>query len=1081
METTDERGPLSWMAKNAVAANVLMLVLVVGGLVTLASGIKQEVFPEVDLDEVMILASYPGASPAEVEQGVILAIEEAVRALDGVKEVRASATEGAATVNVKLLLGTDTDRALNDIKGAIDRISSFPENVERPTVSAMTNRQQVISVVLYGDVKESVLRSVAQDTRRQLLHDRRITSVELSGVRPLEISVEVPQAKLRQHGLTLTEVAGRIRAASVDLPGGGVKTDGGEVLLRMTERRDRGDQFGQIIVLSEPDGSEIRLHEIAAVRDGFRDTDQQATFNGKRAAMLNVFRVGGETPLEVAAAAKERVAELAKSLPRGLSVATWFDRSEMYAGRIDLLLSNAWIGLILVLIVLGLFLEARLAFWVTLGIPVSIAGSLLFFPLADVSINMVSLFAFIITLGMIVDDAIVVGEAIHKGLSEGKAPLRAAMDGVKEVAHPVVFSVLTTCVAFSPLLFVPGVAGKFFRLTPIVVIAVLVISIVESLFILPAHLSHPMPAWLRVLLTPYLWVMRGLAMFQMPRRLRRHVDQSYLPILRKALEWRYFTVASGVAIAIVTAGFVVGRVPFTFVPKIEGDIISAQLKMPGGTPVAETKRITRRIAAVARAIIEDERPSDDYPRPISRGLYEQVGATLSNEPDSSGPARNVGSHLSTVMAYLVDQGDRRITTGEFVRRWRAEIGEIPGADSLVFTYGDGVTPGKPIHFELTHDDLDALELAARDLAEIMGSYSGLADIDNGVVRGKEQLDFRLTDAAVSQGLSELEVARQVRASFFGVEALRQQRGRDEMRVYVRLPAEERRSLYNVEELVLRSPRGDEMPLAHVAQVTPGRAYTVINRVDGRRSVSVTADLSSKNANANWISSEIRERDIPRLVAAVPGLEFSFGGEMARQADAMGSLALGFFFAHIVMFSILAVAFRSYLQPLLVMSAIPFGMVGAVWGHVLMGYELSLVSVMGVVALSGVVCNDSLILIVSINRNRESGMELVDSVVAACKRRFRPIFLTSVTTFFGLAPMILETSVQARFLVPMAVALGFGILFATLIMLLIVPCNFLILEDARQILGRGWSRSDLEPRSPAIPADESSGIFAHAAE
>jgi len=1081
LKTIDERGALAWMAKNRVAANVLMLVLIVGGLAALASAIKQEVFPVFDLDEIMVLVAYPGASPAEVEQGVVLAIEEAVGSIDGVKEIRASATEGAATVNIELLLGTDTDRALNEIKAAIDRIASFPENTERPTVSVISTGLQVLSLVLYGDVDEATLRAVAENTRRTLLHDDRISSVALSGVRPLEISIEVPQRKLRQHGLTLTEVAARIRTASVEVPGGGVKTDGGEVLLRTTERRDRGEDFGRIIVSSRPDGSQLRLRDIAVVKDGFRETDQKASFDGKRAAMVNVFRVGAETPLDVAAAAKEHVARLEKSLPPGLSVAVWFDRSEMYEGRIDLMLDNARIGLLLVLMILGLFLEARLAFWVTLGIPVAFVGSLLFFPIGDVSINMISLFAFIITLGMVVDDAIVVGEAIYKRRSEGEPFLAAAIAGVREVAHPIVFSILTTCVAFAPLLFVPGVAGKFFRVTPVVVIAVLLISLLESLFVLPAHLSHPMPGWLRGVLFPYLWVMRRLGRLDMPRRLQLHVDGFYLPILKKALEWRYFTVVCGVAIAVVTAGFVAGRVPFTFLPKIEGDVITAQLQMPGGTPVAETERITNRIAAAARAIMEAERPTEEYPLPISRGLYEQIGARISIEPDSGGPARKEGAHLSTAMVYLVDQADRRITTSEFVRRWREGIGEIPGVDSLVFLYGDGITPAKALNFELTHDDIDTLELAARRLANEMGAYRGLADIDSGVVHGKEQLDFHLTDAAIGQGLTEAGLARQVRGAFFGAEAVRQQRGRDEVRAYVRLPLEERRSLYNVEELVIRTPTGGEMPLAHAARVTRGRAYTAIDRTDGRRSIAVTADLSSASANANSILSEIRKRELPPLLADVPGLQVALGGEMARQVEALSSLAVGFFLAQIVMFAILAIAFRSYLQPLLVMSAIPFGMVGAVWGHVVMGYELSLVSVMGVVALSGVVCNDSLLLIVTINRNRESGMGLLDAVIAACRRRFRPIFLTSVTTFFGLAPIILETSVQARFLIPMAISLGFGILFATLIMLLIVPCNFLILEDAREYAARLLAGSRSWPATTAVPIGDPAETYADAAE
>lgn len=1079
--TNDDRGALSWMAKNRVAANVFMLVLIVGGLVTLASGVKQEVFPEVELDEIMVSVAYPGASPAEVEQGVLLAIEEAVSSLDGVKELRSSATEGAATLNVKLLLGADPDRALSDVKAAIDRITSFPKNVERPTVSAISNRQQVLSVVLYGDVDEATLRAVAEDARHTLLHDKHITSVELSGMRPLEISIEVPQARLRQHGLTLVDIADRVRAASIELPGGGVKTDGGEVLLRTTERRDRGEEFGQIVVRGDPDGSQVLLRDLATIKDGFRDVDQKASFNGKRAAMVNVFRVGSETPLEVAAAAKEHVARLERTLPSGLHVAIWFDRSEMYEGRVDLLLNNAAIGLLFVLVILGLFLEARLAFWVTLGIPISFAGSLLFFPVGDVSINMLTLFAFIVTLGMVVDDAIVVGEAIYKARSEGKPALAAAVAGVKEVAHPVVFSILTTCVAFSPLLFVPGIAGKFFRVMPVIVISVLTISVLESLFILPAHLAHPMPAWLRVVLFPYLWVMRWLTRLEMPRRLQRHVDTFYLPILKKALGWRYFTLACALAIGIVTAGFVVGRLPFTFLPKIEGDVISAQLKMPGGTPIGETERITTRIAAAARAIMDDERPSEDYPMSIARGLYEQIGLNLSIDPDSEGATQKVGSHLSTVMVYLVDQADRRMTTGEFVRRWREQIGEIAGLDSLVFNYGDGIKPGKPLHFELTHADIDTLQGAAQRLADEMGAYGDLADIDSGVVHGKEQLDFRLTNVAISQGLTEIELARQVRAAFFGAEAVRQQRGRNEVRVYVRLPSEERRSLYNVEELVIRTPVGGEIPLSQAAQVRRGRAYSVINRVDGRRSIGVTADLAGKDANANWIVSEMRKRELPQLLADLPGLEFALGGEMARQAEAMRALALGFVLAHVVMFAILAIAFRSYPQPLLIMSAIPFGIVGAVWGHVVMGYDLSLVSVMGVVALSGVVCNDSLILIVSINRNREAGMERFDAVVAACRRRFRPIFLTSVTTFFGLVPMILETSVQARFLVPMAIALGFGVLFATFIMLLIVPCNFMVLEDLRAYLASLLSQPPASrPAQEPAPIHQAE-LFPEAAE
>ncbi|MBT8468335.1 MAG: efflux RND transporter permease subunit, partial [Deltaproteobacteria bacterium] len=745
-----ERGVIAWSAKNSVAANVLMLILIVGGIVTLASGIKQEVFPEVELDVVSVSVIYPGASPAEVEQAVVLAVEEAVRGIDGVKKVTSSAMEGQASTLVELLLNTDKDRALNDVKSAIDRITSFPEDVERPTVSLLSNRQQVISIVLYGDVDEATLRSVAENSRRTLLQDQRITYVELSGIRPLEISIEVPQAELRKYGLTIDEVAARVRGASVELPGGGVKTTAGEVLLRTTERRDRGNEFGNIVLLSQPDGSQVRVRDVAAVRDGFREIDKEATYNGKPAVMINVFRVGSETPLTVSAAAKEYVVELQETLPEGLYAANWFDTAEMYEGRLSLLLRNARIGLLLVLLTLALFLEARLAFWVTLGIPISFAGSLLFFPVTDVSINMISLFAFIITLGMVVDDAIVVGESIYKHRMDGKGRLEAAITGAKEVATPVIFAILTSCVAFAPMLMVPGPMGKFFRVVPIVVIAVLMISLVESLLILPAHLSHPMPWWMRVVLSPYLWFMRLVAKIDMPHRLQHHIQHTYIPILNKALRWRYFTIATGVAVLIGTLGYVAGRIPFTFLPKVEGDLITAHLKMPVGTPVSETERIADGIAAVAQSIVDGEDAISDGPT-MSRGLYEEVGAMSALESGPEGSMSTEGSHYATVMMYLIDAGERALTTQQFVQRWRDEIGEIPGADSLTFSFEVGVEPGKPIEVQLIHDDVPTLEAAAERLATEISAYSGLRDIDSGVTKGKDQLDFRLTDAALAQG------------------------------------------------------------------------------------------------------------------------------------------------------------------------------------------------------------------------------------------------------------------------------------------------------------------------------------------
>ena len=744
----DYSGPIAWMAKNSVASNVLMLVLIVGGLVTMMSNIKQEVFPEVDLDMVVIETAYPGASPTEVEQGVILAIEEAVRGVDGVKEVRAQATEGVGFVFVDLLIGTDKESALNDMKSAVDRVTSFPENIERPLLRFGSNRQQVMSVVFYGDFEERTIRQVAENARSKLLEDDRVTDIQLSGIRPLEISIEVPQAELRKHGLTLDQVANRIRATSVDMPGGGVKTSAGEVLLRTAERRDTGTEFGSIVLLSRPDGSQVRVSDIANVKDGFSEIEQHSTFNGKRAAMVNVFRVGDETPLTVADAVHTYVEEKRKTLPPGMEIAVWGDMSEMYQQRIDLLMRNARIGLLLVLLTLGLFLAGKLSFWVTLGIPISFAGSLLFFPTADISINMITLFAFIVTLGMVVDDAIVVGEAIHHRRQNGKDRLQSAILGAREVATPVIFSILTTCVAFSPMLFVPGVMGKFFRVVPIVVITVLLISLVESLLILPSHLSHKMPLWVRVVISPYLWIMSKVAKFKMPERLERFIYQTYSPLLYKALRARYLTAAIAIAMFVLTLGWVVGRIPITFLPKIEGDVISVQLRMPVGTPAAETQRITDHIKQVANDLVSEGNKTAD--KNISRGLYEAFGVATSLEANVE-MSRLSGGHMSTVMQYLVEADQRPYTTTKFVELWREGIGEIPGLDSLTFHYEVGVQPGEPINVQLIHKDVDTLEASARRLAEDIAAYSGLKDFDSGVSIGKEQLDFTLRSEAKSAG------------------------------------------------------------------------------------------------------------------------------------------------------------------------------------------------------------------------------------------------------------------------------------------------------------------------------------------
>ena len=878
-------------------------------------------------------------------------------------------------------------------------------------------------------------------------------------------------------------MAAAVRTASVEVPGGTIDAPGGEVLLRTTERREVGREFEDIVIRSRPDGTQVTVGDVGRVVDGFVEGIVTAHYEGQRAAKVNVFRVGEQTPLDIAATVHEYRAEHEADLPPGVHFAIWNDRSEAYEDRLDLLLKNAYLGLVLVLVCLGLFLEIRLAFWVTLGIPISFVGSLLFLPWSDASINMISLFAFILTLGMVVDDAIVVGEAIYKKLSDGLAPTRAAIAGVKEVAGPVIFAILTTCIAFSPLLFVPGTFGKFFMQIPIVVILVLLLSLVESLLILPAHLGHisrtesylllyaggafavatlalalERTAGAAATVADFALPIYGFALFcllfiglirwkglvGLQRRFSKlvewFIERSYVPALRAALRFRYVTIATATALLFASCGIVRGgRLETTFFPKIDADVVRAKLVMPFGTPIERTERIEERLLATSREAIAEVAP--ERGEAAVRGRYSVAGAS----------GGSVGSHLANVSLFVVPSDQRGFSARELADAWRERIGEVPGAESLVFDHSTGGPGGSGINFELSHPDLDILQRAAGRLAEGLRDYAGVRDVGDGFSDGKPQLDFTLRPAARARGITESMLARQLRDAFFGAEVTRQQRGRHELRVYVRRPPEERASLAAIENFLVRTPDGGEIPLGEAAHIERGQSFTRIRRFDGRRRVNVTADVES-GTNAGRVQRTARREIIPRLVAEYPGLRVRAGGQAKRQEETMDALGIGFGLALLAMVALLAVAFKSYSQPVIIISAIPFGIVGAIFGHLLLGYDLSLISFMGVVALAGVVVNDSLVLVSGINElRRGEGRSVLEAVQAGGARRFRPILLTSLTTFLGLTPMILETSVGARFLIPMAISLGFGVLFATFITLLLVPCLYLILEDVQRLL------------------------------
>ncbi len=1031
------RGPIAWMARNSVAANLLMLVLLVGGIF-IASGIRQEVFPDFKLDVVSIQVPVPGASPTEVEEGVVLVLEEAVRSVDGIKRINATASEGQATLYIELRAGSDPNKGLTDIKNAVDGVTSLPKEAERPIVNLVVNRVEVISVILYGPDDPLVLREAAEWARDELLADPLIETVDLLGARPKEIVVEVPRRALRTYDLTLPGVARTVAAAALDLAGGAVKTPGGEVLLRTAEKREHGREFRDIPVVTSPGGATVRLGDIASVRDGFAETDEFATYDGRPAIMLRVLRSGEHGPIEVAGAVRGVVEAMQPRLPPAIQVATWVDWSQIYKERVELLVRNGLMGLVLVLAVLGLFLEVRLAFWVTMGIPVSFLGAILFMPAFDVSINMISLFAFIVVLGMVVDDAIVVGENVFAMRQRGVGLLRAAIEGTREVAVPVTFSIATTVAAFTPMFFVPGFSGKLFRVIPTIVITVLLISLVESIFVLPAHLAHlkraPTTGWFARFHGRQQRVSRGL---------ERFVERRYGPFLDRALRVRYLTVAMGLAVLALIGGVVAGgHLAFRYMPNIDGDLVVANVEMPYGVSVEQARATQRELLAAADRTREELGATDDV-----RGVFALIGRTFIDDPGKArrGPP---SAHEQNIQVFLIPERERHFVASEFARRWQDNVGDLPGVESLSFKSDIGPTPGRPVHISLRHKDLRVLEQAAFELADALHGYSSLRNIDDGYARGKPQLDLRVLPAGTAMGLTAADLAEQVRGAFHGAEALRQQEGRNEVRVVARLPANERVSIRDVEDVPVRTPSGAEVPLGEVARVLRTRNRASIRRRDGQRVLDVTADLAEGADAPADILRDVEANVLPDLLARHPGLSYEFGGENKEQTEVVQSLTRGGSIAMLVIFALLAIPFKSYVQPAVVMAAIPFGVVGAVIGHLIMGFELSIVSSMGLVALAGVVVNDSLVLIDAANRYRLEGLDAHDAIWRAGVRRFRPILLTSLTTFFGLTPMILEKSVQARFLVPMAISLGFGVLFATFIILLLVPALYLILEDLR---------------------------------
>lgn len=1038
-------GMIDWFARNTVAANLLMAFIAVSGLVAVFD-LKEEIFPEFSLDMINIEVPYLGAAPEEVEEAVCVRIEEAIQGVNGIKQITSTASEGMGVVMVELELGADARQVVDDVKSRVDAITTFPAETEKPIVRELTNRQQVIDVVVSGDTEVLSLKRLAERVRDELSALPEITQVEVVSAPPYEIAIEVSEVALLRYGMTFDTVADAVRRSSLDLPGGSVRADSGEILLRTVGQAYWGTEFEDLVVMTRSDGTRLHLSQVATVVDGFAETDQSARFDSEPTVMVSVFRTGDQSAIDISAAVRNYLESAQASMPASVSLTVWQDQAQVLKDRVSLLVWSGLGGFALVFVMLALFLELRLAFWVSLGIPLSFLGAIALMPALDVSINVMSLFAFIVVLGIVVDDAIVVGENIYRHQEEHGDGLRGSIEGAREISRPVVFAVLTTVAAFMPLMFVPGMMGKIFQVIPLIVVPCLIFSLVESLNILPAHLSRLPKRQTR----PGVWT-RTQRLFS--GSLRWCIDHIYGPVLEFCLGWRYLTAGIAVSTLIFTVGMVLGGwTSFQFFPAIEADSIAASITLPQGTPAHITSAAVSRLETSAtelRTQISEENGQDLF-RHIYMAVADRPAAGRGGPMGSQGgqSASNVGE----VMIELAPADDRPLTSEEIGNRWKSLTGPIPEAVELTFTTSI-MNAGEDVNVQLIGTDIVELQQAADAVKTRLGTYVGVSEISDSFRNGKEEMKLGIRPRAETLGLSLADLGRQVRQAFYGEEAQRIQRGRDDIRVMVRYPQNERRSLGSMETMRIRTADGGEVPFRQVATVEPGRGYASITRVDRNRVVNVTAAVDPATTSSQDVIASLQNEILPEELAGYPGVRYSFEGEQAEMEESINGLQRGFLLALLVIFALLAVPLGSYVQPLIIMSAIPFGLVGAIWGHMIMGLDVTIMSMFGLVALTGVVVNDSLVMVDFINRRRSSHTNLTSAVRSAGATRFRPILLTSLTTFAGLVPLMTNESFQAAFLVPMAVSLGFGVLFATAITLVLVPSIYLILEDLLRVWGR----------------------------
>lgn len=1023
---------IAWFAKNSVAANLLMVAIMIGGVMALRDGLRLEIFPSSDPDTVNVSVPLRGATPEDVELGVAVRIEEAIQDLEGIDQITSRSVEGSTRVQIEIDSKYDARELLDDIKSRVDAINTFPAETEKPIISLSVHKHPVISVVIAGDYSEDEIRTYAERVRDDLLRIDGITQADLDSVRNYEIAIEASPDRLREFDVTLADLSRAIQGSSADLSAGNVRTDGGDVLIRSKGQAYRRTDFEQIVVETNPDGSIVRVSDIAVVLDGFEEESLRTRFNGQYAAFVDISRVGSQSAIEIAEKVKGYIASKKESMPVGMELDYWDDDSQRLKERLGIMTVSAVQGGILVILLLSLFLRPAIAFWVFLGIPISFLGAFITMYVFDISLNLMSAFGFIIVLGIVVDDAIVTGENVYAHLRTGEGGLSSAIHGTKEVAIPVTFGIMTTIAAFMPLAFIEGRLGQIFAPIPAVVIPVLIFSLIESKFVLPSHLKH-------IQLHDHDREASGFQAWQsrFADGFEQLILKRYKPALQFSLRHRYSTVAAFVGVlAIMITLITSGWTKFIAFEALASDSATATLTMPVGTPFEVTSRHAEKMVAAANTL------QAKYTDPVTgqsmiTNILSSVGST----------GRSNGSHLARVEVETVPQEDRTIemSVTEMNNEWRVLTGQLPGAESINFR-ASFFRAGDPIDFQFSGNSLETLNIVGDEFKAYLATYPGVFDIADSLSDGKEELQIELSPQGHLMGLTRTGVVNQVGQAFKGLQAQRIQRGRDDIRVLVRFPIDERNTIASLNEMLITAPNGGRIPLSNVADIKPGRGPSQITRIDGYRVLNVTADVDKDNANMVVMLADLQNH-VESLLVKYPSISYTLEGEQRRQAETFGSLAFGVVIVLFAIYCMLALPLKSYVQPLLVMSIIPFGIIGAVAGHWLMGHTLTILSMLGIMALTGVVINDSLILVDFINqRHRKAGEDLLAAVERAGVVRFRPVMLTSLTTFFGLMPLLLDRSVSAQFMIPMAISLGFGILFATVITLILIPTNIMIADD-----------------------------------